>query len=43
MSLPQIADGQTAENYGNSENSHAWFSPDVIICGWLGLKHQLTN
>ena len=19
------------------------FSPDVIICGWLGLKHQLTN
>ena len=19
------------------------FSPDVILCGWLGLKHQLTN
>ena len=19
------------------------FSPDIIICGWLGLKHQLTN
>ena len=18
-------------------------SPDVILCGWLGLKHQLTN
>ena len=24
---------------------HALFrlSPDVILCGWLGLKHQLTN
>ena len=20
-----------------------WISPDVILCGWLGLKHQLTN
>ena len=19
------------------------YSPDVILCGWLGLKHQLTN
>ena len=19
------------------------FSPDIILCGWLGLKHQLTN
>ena len=19
------------------------FSPDVVLCGWLGLKHQLTN
>ena len=19
------------------------FSPDVILCGWLGSKHQLTN
>ena len=19
------------------------FSPDVILCGWLGLKHQVTN
>ena len=19
------------------------FNPDIIICGWLGLKHQLTN
>ena len=19
------------------------FSPDMILCGWLGLKHQLTN
>ena len=18
-------------------------SPDIILCGWLGLKHQLTN
>ena len=18
------------------------FSPDVILCGWLGLKHELT-
>ena len=24
---------------------HTWYctSPDVILCGWLGLKHQLTN
>ena len=21
----------------------ALFSPDVLLCGWLGLKHQLTN
>ena len=20
-----------------------YISPDVILCGWLGLKHQLTN
>ena len=19
------------------------FSPDIILCGWVGLKHQLTN
>ena len=19
------------------------FGPDVILCGWLGSKHQLTN
>ena len=20
-----------------------FISPDLILCGWLGLKHQLTN
>ena len=20
-----------------------FFSPDIILCGWMGLKHQLTN
>ena len=24
-------------------NSYLFGSPDVILCGWLGLKHQLTN
>ena len=23
--------------------NHKKLSPDVILCGWLGLKHQLTN
>ena len=23
--------------------TYFFFSPDVILCGWLGLKHQLTN
>ena len=24
--------------------SQSWYdSPDVILCGWLGLKHQLTK
>ena len=23
--------------------SHCSFSPDLILCGWLGLKHQLTD
>ena len=22
---------------------HTWTSPDVILCGWLDSKHQLTN
>ena len=22
---------------------HFQISPDVFLCGWLGLKHQLTN
>ena len=25
------------------ETLHNQDSPDVILCGWLGLKHQLTN
>ena len=25
------------------KNSHCNHSPDVILCGWLGLKHQLTT
>ena len=26
-----------------SQSSLYWSSPDIILCGWLGLKHQLTN
>ena len=22
---------------------HPFYSPDIILCGWLGSKHQLTN
>ena len=41
---------QTNKNRGiflffTSKESHLQpvVSPDVILCGWLGLKHQLTN
>ena len=27
--LPQMADNQTSENHGNSDNSHAWSSSEV--------------
>ena len=29
--------------YHYSSSSLSSLSPDVILCGWLGLKHQLTN
>ena len=29
--------------YWLEERRSPSFSPDVILCGWLGLKHQLTN
>ena len=27
--------------YHNNDHT-VFYSPDVILCGWLGLKHQLT-
>ena len=27
----------------SSTVSFVWLSPDTILCGWLGSKHQLTN
>ena len=33
--LPHLVCGSTFFRSGSS--------PDVILCGWLGLKHQLTN
>ena len=29
--------------YGRQGMVYGQDSPDVILCGWLGLKHQLTN
>ena len=29
--------------FSASSSVNTTFSPDVILCGWLGLKHQLTN
>ena len=28
---------------GNSEGSYDQNNPDIILCGWLGSKHQLTE
>ena len=30
------------ENLWSVFEYHEYISPDIILCGWLGLKHQLT-
>ena len=36
-------DNKIEEFYDQLQNVIDQISPDVISCGWLGLKHQLTN
>ena len=36
-------DKTEAIRFSASSSVNTTFSPDVILCGWLGLKHQLTN
>ena len=50
LSMHTVCASLTHYNQKSSPSSLscAWkwpskFSPDVILCGWLGLKHQLTN
>ena len=40
---PDAKSQHSAPRHGSTPLPMTSVSPDVILCGWLGLKHQLTN
>ena len=42
VNIKEATDNKNEHDWSNT-TIFSFHSPDVILCGWLGLKHQITN